>query len=301
MANPKRHHYLPEFYLAGFSRSDLVWVFDREREECKRLTPKNTAVIGHYYSVEDEHGEKHPDVEIQLAKKVDGPAGRIIGKLERGESIDEAEKRALSLFVGYMKSRVPVFEQWHNDIVSADQKNLLRMAFADPAHARASLARLECFTGEPACASPEEMVDFVARDEYSIDVPRNSSIETMCAVAEEVAHLASRMNWFILHAPARKSFITTDSPFSLFPPPSDRWPSAFPVGIGTPGSVKYLPLTQTIALAIGDAGNALMHEQASDSVIREINLAVAQHAVLVIGRDEALVRSVVRAMGRRCP
>jgi hypothetical protein len=26
MANPKRHHFLPEFYLNGFSRDDLVWL-----------------------------------------------------------------------------------------------------------------------------------------------------------------------------------------------------------------------------------------------------------------------------------
>lgn len=228
-----------------------------------------------------------------MAEKVDGPAGRIMGKLDHGESIDTEERKSLSVFIGYMKSRVPRFERWYNEMVSTHDKNLLRIAFGDPVRARASLTRLEGYTGEPACVSPEEMVDFVASDDYAVDVHRNSSLGAMPAVGEDVAMCVFQMNWSVLHAPAKRSFITTDSPFALFPPPEDKWSPCFPVGITTPDSVKYVPLTYATALAIGDAGNALVHEQATDSNIRRINLAVASKAALVIGRDEALVRSMV--------
>lgn len=50
MSKPKRHHFLPEFYLNGFTREGLLCVFDRETGEYRRQAPKNTAVIGHFYA-----------------------------------------------------------------------------------------------------------------------------------------------------------------------------------------------------------------------------------------------------------
>src|ERR1043165_1464790 len=68
MAKPKRHHYLPEFYLAGFTldgaRESTFTVFDRDECQFREQTPPNTAVRGYYYAVEDEAtGEKSMHVE----------------------------------------------------------------------------------------------------------------------------------------------------------------------------------------------------------------------------------------------
>jgi hypothetical protein len=62
-ANPKRHHFLPEFYLNGFARDGLLWLYDRGRKQYRRQTPHNTAIIGHYYTFENEKGEKDYSVE----------------------------------------------------------------------------------------------------------------------------------------------------------------------------------------------------------------------------------------------
>jgi len=51
MSKPKRHHYLPQFYLDKFSRSGSLYIFDRELNEYREQTPTNTAVKSHYYAL----------------------------------------------------------------------------------------------------------------------------------------------------------------------------------------------------------------------------------------------------------
>lgn len=58
MSNPKRHHYLPAFYLDGFCRDGVLCVFDRERHEYRIQQPKDTAVQGYYYAVTDNDGNR---------------------------------------------------------------------------------------------------------------------------------------------------------------------------------------------------------------------------------------------------
>ena len=58
-----RHHYLPEFYTAGFAQNPQenppkFWHFDIQKLEWDMRTPKNTGVRGEYYTVEDQHGSK---------------------------------------------------------------------------------------------------------------------------------------------------------------------------------------------------------------------------------------------------
>jgi hypothetical protein len=56
LQGPKRHHFLPQFYLEGFARDGLVALFDREKNEIRLQQPLNTAVIGHFYTLKDGKG-----------------------------------------------------------------------------------------------------------------------------------------------------------------------------------------------------------------------------------------------------
>lgn len=66
MGNPKRHHFLPEFYLYGFAKDGMVWLHDKKLEQFRHQTPTNTAVIGHYYTTLDEQGEKDYETKTKV-------------------------------------------------------------------------------------------------------------------------------------------------------------------------------------------------------------------------------------------
>lgn len=56
MSTPKRHHYLPRFYLDRFTDRGRLYLFDREEAEHRIQTPKNTAVQTHFYTADMPDG-----------------------------------------------------------------------------------------------------------------------------------------------------------------------------------------------------------------------------------------------------
>ena len=115
MNKPKRHHYLPQFYLEHFCKEQKFWVFDRERGEIRIQTPINTALQAYYYSRTDEHGNRETGIEELLAD-IESETKGVIEKLIAREKITGEEKSTLSMFVAFMFSRVPDFEKSINKV-----------------------------------------------------------------------------------------------------------------------------------------------------------------------------------------
>lgn len=128
MAAPKKQHYLPRFYLSGFSREGKLWVHHRERDTYEQRNPKTLATRKHYYSVVNEKGEKDPTIEHVLGM-VENTAAQIITKLDAGEKIDYWDKIHLAQFVALMKFRVPAFERWFADFSEATLKQKMKDDF----------------------------------------------------------------------------------------------------------------------------------------------------------------------------
>jgi len=79
LKGPKRQHYLPRFYLDGFATDGLVSVYDREKDEVRRQQPKDTAVIGRFYTMEDAQGRRRYEIEALLSE-YEGKASPVIKK-----------------------------------------------------------------------------------------------------------------------------------------------------------------------------------------------------------------------------
>jgi len=66
-----RHHYLPKFYLCGFTRArhrdDSLWVFDKSSAKQWKSTPANSAHQRDYYRVELQDGGDPNAFEKSLA------------------------------------------------------------------------------------------------------------------------------------------------------------------------------------------------------------------------------------------
>jgi hypothetical protein len=68
---PKRHHFIPILHLKHFvgpSPEGQVWTYDAQSGDVRSATPENTAVQGHFYSVEADDGTMDTRVEDYLAK-----------------------------------------------------------------------------------------------------------------------------------------------------------------------------------------------------------------------------------------
>jgi hypothetical protein len=292
MNEPKRHHYLPQFYLEGFCRNGGLWVYDRDRDEFRFQTPKNTALKSHYYSVEGANGSKRTDIETYLSQ-VENRASQVMAKLLTQQAITEPERAAFALFVAFMMNRVPDFEKSMNAIESHVIKQICSQILSDEGRVQAVLDRMERNTGEKPEASAKELAKIHADGQFDVVMHRNESLRLMLSLSIEIANWFQQMEWVVLHSSQKTSFITTDNP-AILTPPMGFDSGFYGVGILTTGARKYFPLSQSACLVICDHGNHMGHLGIDKQAVRGINLVLAsQSDRFVIGRDESLVRSVV--------
>lgn len=293
MSTPKRHHYLPEFYLKGFSRNKILFVYDRELNEYREQTPKDTAVISHYYTLKDDEGKKNLEIETFLSQ-LEGDTKPIIEKLEIGETISEEEKNVLSIFVSFLMNRVPDFEKSENDLHKKLIQMMGDMMFCDEKRTKSVMDQYEQDTGKKLDVSPKEVFDFHKSVPHEYKIHRNLSLETMCKVSFDIANYFRQMDWRLLRAPHETSFITTDNPFVLLPPANHK-SNIYGVGILMRGTKKIVPLTQNLCLVMTDHGTSTEHRHINRELVRKINIDISWFADrFVIGRDKALVENMVK-------
>jgi len=301
MGNPKRHHYVPESYLIGFTKARTskcaLFVFDIEKQEVRPQLPKDTCVQGYYNAVELVDGSRSFEIEEALAK-VEGRAAPIIQKIDAREALTTRERSTLSTFIACQKLRVPEFESEVGQVMEKLLKQTLGVAFESKERAKQLLDEFEKDTGAPLGVSAEEMMDFVARDKYRIKTGRNESLRLMTNLVEKTAMRFMAMEWMFLHVPPGCAFVTTDNPFHIIPPSYiHELPKWMGYGYGTKGTQKLVPLSSSVGLVMGDFGDRIKHADAAPETVRQFNLGVASDASrFLIGHEEALVLSLARSM-----
>lgn len=293
--NPKRHHFLPKSYLDGFARDGFVWLYDRERNEYRRQQPLNTAVIGNYYVFENKDGEKDYSLESYFSK-IEGSAKSTIKKLEAKGEISPEERLYLAHFIALLMVRSPKFDREVNEIADAATKQLIKHSVPNVEAATELLRQYEKNSpGEEGGITPESMLKFIHGEKFKVVQSRNSIISTMLDQAQKVTFEVAMMDWLVVHAHPSSAFITTDEPIGFIVPEEFRLSGEPVLGLASQKIVKLVPLSQTVAIMLGKFGGGFGHRGVLREQVRSLNkLIAAECDRYVIGRDEALVRSVVK-------
>ena len=288
--NPKRHHFLPEFYLNGFTRDGLLFLYDREKNEYRRQAPRNTAVIGHYYATENDGGEKDYGIE-EFLSQIEGKAKPVIIKLEAGDTISHQERLDLACFIASLLTRTPKFER-ETEYIADTVHKIIAKEMIPTVEAAAELLRK---TGTSENITPESMFKFIHEEQFYMKGHRNNTIRTMLDHTMKITKELAFMDWVIAHAAECAAFITTDSPLGFVVPDELRRTGEPVLGIASHKITKLIPLTHQITLLMGHCGAGFGHFSVNRHQVREINLAVATECErYVIGSDENLVRCIVR-------
>lgn len=284
MPNPKRHHYLPRFYLKRFAAHDLLWVYDRQQQRLRHEHPNSIAVERYYYSLTNGDGTKDHLVEEWLAK-VEGFASPVFDKIENRKSILPEERFFLSLFLGVLYCRVPRHEREMNEILTGESRTLLRRNLLDPFTAKS-------FTS----GTPAELLSYVESEKYGLKFDRDFVIAGLAECGRELGKFIFIADWTVLHAESCASFATCDVPFGIID--ADRLDH--PVGVASPEALKVVPLSSRTALMFNGAGAGvqLQRRKARAGEVRRINLTVLRETeTYAIARDEQHLRSLAQRAG----
>lgn len=129
LSGPKRQHYVPRFYLDGFTDSGgKLAVFDRTTGDTRIQTPENSGLIGHFYSFEDKQGRRRFDIEAMF-NAVETLAAPVICKLDCRETLKAEEFDPLISFIALAALRTPAAiedaKAVHAGVVRAQSRILL--------------------------------------------------------------------------------------------------------------------------------------------------------------------------------
>jgi hypothetical protein len=291
---PKRHHYLPEFYLRGFAPEGALYVYDRADKAYRKQTPKNTAVESHFYTIENEDGERSAAVEELLAQ-IDGAAANAIAKVIAREVLSDDDRANLAVFVVLLRSRTPDYEKGYREMTDKVTREMTRLAYPDEAAVAEDIRKFEQETGKKLDVPPAIAFEMLHSQDLMYVPHRNETIGAMLRLSTEVAPVFAEMTWTVLHAPPKRSYLTSDAPFVTYPPRGWDPQGLMGVGLLTPGVENVVPLTSKVALAITHGDKGVRHLPASDFSVQITNHGVARRSDrYIISPSEKLLRSVVR-------
>jgi hypothetical protein len=297
-SDPKRHHYLPEFYLKGFCRDGMLWLFDRPRDQFREQTPENTGVKKLYYAFEDQAGTRHTEIEAFLSR-VEGDAKSCIDRLRARHDLSPEERRKLSVFLALMHTRVPEFHELIQEMNEKTTKATMQLLARQPGALERLVAKADELGGNPSVTA-EQMREFFERDEYRVWIDRAASLRPMIEIAFGLANALFAANWGVFEAADDTSFVTSDNPvFPSYPKQVGFYPTPFL----SPEVAKIAPLAHDTLLVMAGSGGLQVRRTADRASVRAYNVLTAYSCLdYVIGRDEALVRSIVsRAKVRTRP
>ncbi|HEY3432604.1 MAG TPA: DUF4238 domain-containing protein [Rhodocyclaceae bacterium] len=296
LTGPKRHHFVPRFYLKGFCRDGLLAVYDREKNEIRNQKPDDTTVIGHFYTAIDEQGRKRFELEKALST-IESSASPVIQKLVNKEEISDTERMDLALFVGLGMCRTPDHIDSIKSLNEQMVKQMNRFAFGSKEQAKQVVKNCSDppSTEEELEEAAAALFDLVENDEYEVETHPQWALGMALQMFSVIVPIIVQRHWRVLHRDNEKrSFITSDAPVVLTTV-APRPPGFMHRGIGfaNQDALVVFPLSESAMLLIYGEGGDTKHMTGSANDIRHFNLMIAERCQrFLMGRDATLVRSL---------
>jgi hypothetical protein len=209
-AEPKAQHYIPNFYLKGFTdRQKRLWVCERFKP-IRKSKPKDEANRPDYYTV-SEQGRRDETAE-DILKQVESRAAPIICKLANPQyKLTPENASHVIMFVAFLFARLPSWRELLNNLaVQAAWKMLLR-AVGDKEEFHRTCVEIEKERGE-SLGDFEELRQDVLNRRFDIAQSKAHNLGSMCLSACSIAKELATMNYQAFYAPQGKFFLTSDSP-----------------------------------------------------------------------------------------
>jgi hypothetical protein len=251
MANePRRHHYLPQFYLSGFaSPKGELWLTGLKDGKTWKGTP---ASVGHqrdFYRIDDLSGVEPNDLEKSLAD-FEGSAATVIRGISTSGQLPEDEDAFSYLInlVAVMVARVPRTRDVLSKPIVETSEMMLQILASDERRLRAAYEAARQKTPS-LLENPDfyKMREMVATGGYVLGVSQNYQLKQLFEVVDIVLPVLADRLWSLLIAPEGVDFVTSDCPVAV------EWtrpqpPSPFGAAFGLAETDVTFPLTRRLAL-----------------------------------------------------
>lgn len=308
MSETVNHHFIPQFYLRGFSdagdkRKAQVFVFDQSTKKSFRTLVRNIGARRNFFRIEAE-GFDPNHVEDGMAEIEGEIAPRLTEIIETKSFPSNEHFTSIMMLMGNVAVRNPRFrsmtEDFHIKIanriiaLSLQDKNRFHDSIREAREQGAPIRDDICY---------EDMKEFTERKQYKIAIDQTYLIGLELDAVPTVVEQLARRSWSFASAPAGTSFITCDDPVVLaWADGKDRGP--YSPGFGLEGTIVMFPIAPELAL-IGLFVEQPPNRKFRRDQVADINTSIAKNATKQLyardGEFEINTRSGLYTLGRNLP
>jgi hypothetical protein len=241
---PRKHHYVPQVLLRGFTASGTnagrLHIVDLVRRTTYTSTPEGSAKETDYNLVESEGVDPFAIEHDLLANQVEGPAAPALDALRRGDIPETVGREAILNFIAMQALRAPSRRELLDDFTTRTALMTLSMAF----ESEATLEAARRSDPELADLTREEAQEFI-RNVVIKDTPTGHLANLLRSFWPILDQLTLR-NWSLLIAPVGVDFVCSDDPVTVVP--MGTRPFTAPRGFGSPDAQVFMPVGRSHAL-----------------------------------------------------
>jgi hypothetical protein len=243
----RRHHYLPQFYLAGFTdkgtKKGHLWVLDHETRGQWIAKPDDVAIECDLYRLDP--AREAPLTVERVLETIESKAAPVIRNIARNHEMPDGEDYlALMEFIAAMVVRVPRLRNQDYRAISEFVERGKKMSEWTKGHP------WKIVSSPPSPGSQEgpSLKDLAAVTESKDEFTHQLHVPSMFTVIPGLVPFLAARHWTIWLAPsADADFICSDSPIFL------QWitpvPPFYSPGFGLGNTYLTFPLSRRVALA----------------------------------------------------
>jgi len=225
MSNPKRHHFVPEWYLKNFTdiNSGFLHIYDKRNSTFRRQKPKQVMTINNYYKQSWVPKGVDENILEKVLSIIEQNAKNAFDKLiTNPKSITEEESAHMQCYLEFQRIRVPKQAKMAEKLLKS-KINLY------------------------ALNNDEQLATYLLSGKVEIQINDPFRFDFMRMIIGKMSPYFSRMVWEIYTAPDGYSFVTSDNPVSLYN--GEAVPPMEP-GIAQIGTLVLFPLNTRLLLIL---------------------------------------------------
>jgi hypothetical protein len=269
------HHYLPQYYLKGFSKTvdNMLWAYDKGTGGKINTQIKSLANITDFYSQETEQ---------YLANDIEGPANAVLDKIRSRNLINDDDKIIFAKYMAVMWKRVPR---------AKDDLKKMAPRLADGIAEKLNADLDQIIAKEPQKAEfiekrRKEIDDILSI--YAVNPPKDIWLENIPPErTPRIVEAIKAMTWSFWEFNQNPVFLTCDNPLFYFTG----------MGVGKPDSEISFPISSHIVLwATWRVDLPAKFIKASTQIVKELNRRTVDNASKYIyhSRDENWIEPFIK-------
>ena len=215
MNEPKKHHFLPQFYLRNFkiipqkTKYSRIFVIEKSIESRTFAAPiRHTGCIRDYNTLDLEEKRDRTSIEHVLSR-VEAIHSGVLSQLKSDRRIDTVDRDELSFLIALMYCRVPKFKRYVQNVMKKSVENIGQLM----------LQKGKLPPPPPELARELQKLGLTRfADILTIEITNWATLEMMyqCATSPQLREPLSEMNIDVMIAPNDSYFISGDTPVAVY-------------------------------------------------------------------------------------